>query len=85
MTATLSAPWITMPTRIDNNGEGTLADDIFTDTLSPNISSGNLKVRIMDNFPWFLIVPIAPLSNISPKAKFNINVTPGMFLKMTLF
>ena len=58
MMATLLAPSITIPTRINNNGGGTLIDNIFTNTVSPNISSGNLKVSISDHLPSFLIVPI---------------------------
>ena len=58
MMATLLAPSITIPTRINNNGGGTLIDNIFTNTVSPNISSGNLKVSISDHLPSFLIIPI---------------------------
>ena len=46
MMATLLAPSITIPTRINNNGGGSLIDNIFTNTVSPDISFGNLKVSI---------------------------------------
>ena len=41
MMATLLAPSITIPTRFNNSG-GTLIDNIFTNTVLPDISSGNL-------------------------------------------
>ena len=57
MMATLLAPSITIPTRFNNSG-GTLIDNIFTNSILPDISSGNLKVSISDHLPSFLIIPI---------------------------
>ena len=55
----LLAPAITIPTRISNNGRGTLIDNIFTNSILPDKTSGNLSVNISDPLPSFLIVPVA--------------------------
>jgi len=57
MMANLLAPSITIPTRITSNG-GTLIDNIFTNSIFPDKSSGNLVVSISDHLSSFLIVPM---------------------------
>ena len=54
----LLASAITIPSRINNNGRGTLIDDIFTNSILPDKTSGNLSVNISDHLSSFLIVPV---------------------------
>ena len=58
MMSNLLAPAITIPTRISNSGRGTLIDNIFTNSILPDKTSGNLSVNISDHLPSFLIVPV---------------------------
>jgi len=58
MMSNLLEPAITIPTRISNNGRGTLIDNIFTNSILPDKTSGNLSVNISDHLPSFLIVPV---------------------------
>ena len=51
------APSITIPTRITSKG-GTLIDNIFTNSITSDRTSGNLTVSISDHFPSFLIIPV---------------------------
>ncbi|XP_065675763.1 uncharacterized protein LOC136091972 [Hydra vulgaris] len=47
-------PFISLPTRITNQSS-TLIDNIFSNSTSKDIFSGNLTIRISDHLPQFLI------------------------------
>ena len=50
-------PAITLPTKI-NRGKNTLIDNIFTNQLNPESTSGNLELNLSDgHLPSFLIIP----------------------------
>ena len=50
-------PSITKPTKI-NPGNSTLIDNIFTNNLNPNITSGNFCLNMSDgHLPSFLLIP----------------------------
>ena len=57
MMSNFLAPSITIPTRITLNG-GTLIDNIFTNSITLDRTSGNLTVGISDHFPSFLFIPV---------------------------
>ena len=49
-------PHITLPTRITNKSS-TLIDNIFTNMISSNPTSGNLTLSVSDHLPQFFIMP----------------------------
>ena len=49
-------PYITLPTRITDRSQ-TLIDNIFSNSTSTNIISGNLTTTISDHLPQFFIYP----------------------------
>ena len=49
-------PYITLPTRITDRSQ-TLIDDIFSNSMSTNIISGNLTTSISDHLPQFFVYP----------------------------
>ena len=55
-------PHIQLPTRIVDNAQPSLLDNIFTNTLDPDIISGNLLDKITDHLPNFIVV----LNNAKP-------------------
>ena len=48
-------PYITLPTRITNSSR-TLIDNIFTNSTSTKIISGNLTSTVSDHLPQFFII-----------------------------
>ena len=48
-------PSILLPTRVTNSSK-TLIDNIFTNSISPDIISGNLTIGISDHLPSFMII-----------------------------
>ena len=49
-------PAILQPTRI-NSHSNTLIDNIFSNIIDPDITSGNLNTTISDHLPQFAIIP----------------------------
>ena len=49
-------PHILLPTRIVDNARPSLLDNIFTNTLDPDIISGNLLGKITDHLPNFIVL-----------------------------
>ena len=49
-------PYITLPTRITDRSQ-TLIDNIFSNSTSTNIISGNLTTSVSDHLPQFFIYP----------------------------
>ena len=66
-------PFISLPTRITNHSR-TLIDNIFSNSISKDIFSGNLTIRISDHLPQFLIYP-------SFKSKKNYFRKSNIFLR----
>ena len=49
-------PCITEPTRIIKNQKPSIVDNIFTNILNKDILSGNIKAKITDHLPNFIII-----------------------------
>ena len=50
-------PVITLPTKI-NRGKNSLIDNIFTNTIHPDVKSGNIEINLSDgHLPSFIILP----------------------------
>ena len=49
-------PTITVPTKI-NPKKNTVIDNIFTNQINPDATSGNMTIAISDHLPSFLIIP----------------------------
>ena len=49
-------PTITIPTKI-NTKKNMVIDDIFTNQIRPDMTSGNLTLAISDHLPSFFIIP----------------------------
>ena len=63
----LLAPSITIPSRIVNNSRGTLIENIFTNSILPEIVL-EILVSISDHPPSLLIVPVEN-KRIDPQEK----------------
>ena len=49
-------PVISLPTRIQYNS-GSVVDNIYTNSIDPDIASGNISVGISNHLPFFMIIP----------------------------
>ena len=86
MTSSFLLPSISLPTRITSHSN-TLIDNIFTNSVNPDINSGNLTIGISDHLPSFLIVPknnqnhLPKKHNLFTRDTKNLNVHIMFFLK----
>ena len=68
----LLAPSITIPSRIINNSRGTLIENIFTNSILPEIVL-EILVSISDHPPPLLIVPVEN-KRIAPQEKIQYTI-----------
>ena len=66
MTSNFLLPSISLPTRIQGNSE-TLIDNIFSNSINPDIISGNLNIGISDHLPSFIMVPNSNQNHLPKK------------------
>ena len=74
MMANFFLPTITLPTKI-NSVKSTVIDNIFTNHLHPDITTGNLTVEISDHLPSFFIVPKQNQNHLPKKQNLYIRKT----------
>ena len=70
-------PYITLPTRITNRSQ-TLIDNIFSNSTSNQIISGNLTSTVSDHLPQFLIYPDFNKTFIPRKTIFTVGIQKVM-------
>ena len=56
LASSMFLPYRIQPTRVTSNSK-TIIDNIFSNIISTDIISGNLKATISDHLPQFLIAP----------------------------
>ena len=59
-------PVISLPTRIQYNSESVI-DNIYTNSINPDIVSGNISVGISDHLPSFMIIPKSKCQHLPKK------------------
>ena len=83
MYSNLLQPYIIYPTRIVDNAKHTLIDNIFTNCIDNDISSGNLIENVSDHMPNFILIPNYQKSELKNKYYSIKEITLNLMKKIT--